>query len=396
MSKLFALKSKRMVTPNAVVPDGIIVVKDGRIHDVGTQSTVTVPQGCEVIDYGNYILAPGLMDIHCHGFVEGQSGDSPEIALSMAKFLLTGGTTSFLPTVSNPVQTANVAKARRIQKEQGLKGADMVGIHLEGPFLEPKKVEGVNTGDDDAPLPSIELLEEILKNGEGGVRIMALGILLPNADKVVRRLREEGIVASVAHTKANAQQFEEAVQKGYTHGTHLFNVMTGLHHRRPGVVGGLLTHDGMTCELISDGLHVHLWAMDVAIRCKGPDRIAIITDLTMGGCPDGEYAQGVFGAGIPIIVKDGISRIKGSNENQDNTIAGSTMLQNVGVRNIHRTLGYSLPVAFRMGSLTPARIAGMDRYKGSLEITKDADIIVIDDDINVKASYVKGDLLFKA
>ena len=335
------------------------------------------------------------MDIHCHGIFTGQAGESPEKALDMAKFLLRGGVTSFMPTTTVGSEAGILAKARRIQKEEGLKGAEIVGIHMEGPFLEPKKVEGVNTGDDNMPLPDLDLLEQILKDGEGGIKIMAIGILLPGVEPVIRRLREEGVVVSVAHSKANAQQFEQAMQLGYQHGTHLFNVMTGLHHRRPGVVGGLLTYDGMTAELIADGLHVHPWAMDIAIRCKGPDRIALITDLALAGCEDGEYELSIFGSTFWTVVKDGIARIKGTNEYQDNTMAGSTMLLNVGVRNVHK-LGYSLPVAFRMATLTPARIIGVDRRKGSLEITKDADVIVIDDAFNVKATYVKGECLFEA
>jgi N-acetylglucosamine-6-phosphate deacetylase len=134
--------------------------------------------------------------------------------------------------------------------------------------------------------------------------------------------------------------------------------------------------------------------MDVAIRCKGVDRIAMITDLTMAGCEDGEYERGVFGD-IPIVIKDGVARIKGSNELQDNTMAGSTMMQNVGVKNVLK-LGYSWPEAFRMASLTPARIAGCIKTKGSLEITKDADVIVVDENVNVKATYVRGNLLYRA
>jgi N-acetylglucosamine-6-phosphate deacetylase len=255
-------------------------------------------------------------------------------------------------------------------------------------------VQGVDTGDANRPLPDISLLEKLLEEGEGGIRIMGLGILLPGVEALARRLREAGVVVAIAHTKANAAQFARAIEAGYQHATHLFNVMTGLHHRRPGVVGGTLVHDGITCELICDALHVHPWAMDVAIRCKGVDRIALITDLTMAGCEDGEYERGIFGD-IAVVVKDGIARIKGSNEFQDNTMAGSTMLQNIGVRNVLK-LGYSLPEAFRMASLTPARIVGCDRFKGSLEITKDADIIVIDDNVNVKATYVKGSLLFSS
>ncbi len=395
MGKTIALKSKRMVTPNAVVPDGVIVIKDGRIADVGTQSTVSIPADAQAIDYGDGILAPGLVDIHCHGYIGGRAGESTENSLKMANFILRGGTTSFLPTTNRAQFAANVAKARRIQQEQGYEGADIIGMNLEGPFLEPKKVEGVDTGDANLIAPSLDVLEEILAAGEGGIRIMGVGILLENAEKIVRRLREEGIIVAITHTKANAQQFSEAVQWGFNHATHLYNVMTGLHHRRPGVVGGVLSHDGLTAELIADGLHVHPWALDVAIRCKGPDRIALITDLSLGGAEDGEYPRGAFGGNISIVVKDGIARIKGSNEYQDNTMAGSTMLQNVGIRSVCK-LGYSLPVAFRMGALTPSRIIGMDRYKGSLEITKDADIIVIDDDINVKAAYVKGSLLYQA
>ena len=181
----------------------------------------------------------------------------------------------------------------------------------EGPFLEPKKVEGVDTGDDDLPLPSLELLERILKDGEGGIRIMGLGILLPGVEKVVQRLKEAGIVVSVAHTKATAQQFEQAVQMGFTHATHLYNVMTGLHHRRPGVVGGFLTHDNLTGELISDNLHLHPWAVDVAIRCMGPERLAIITDLTLAGIEEGEYEIELTGTPITVVVKDNIVRVKG-------------------------------------------------------------------------------------
>jgi N-acetylglucosamine-6-phosphate deacetylase len=392
MGRAVASKSKRLVTPNAVIDDGVVVFEEGRITAVGSQHTVEVPEGAEIVDYGDGIIAPGMMDIHCHGFIGGRAGESVENSLNMAEFILRGGTTSFLPTVNRVHFTANVAKARRQQREEGLKGADIVGIHLEGPFLEPKKVAGVNTGDDDAPLPDLGMLEEILEAGEGGVRIMALGILQPKVEEVIRRLREENVVVSVAHTKATAAQFARAVEWGVNHGTHLYNVMTGLHHRRPGVVGGLLTHDGITCELICDALHVHPWALDVAIRCKGPDRIAIITDLSLAGAEDGEYPRA---NGITIVVKDGIARVKGSDESQDNTMAGSTVLQNVGVRNVCK-LGYSLPLAFRMASLTPARIVGMDRHKGSLEITKDADIIVVDDDINVRAAYVKGELLYQA
>jgi N-acetylglucosamine-6-phosphate deacetylase len=395
MSKTIAIKAKRMVTPSAVVKDAVIVVKDGRIYDAGAQSSVSVPADAEVVDYGDKILAPGMMDIHCHGCFRNFAGEGVAQTLNMCKFILSGGTTSVTPTVGDARQTGYIVEALKIQRNEGHTGADIVGIHLEGPFVEPKHVEGIDTGDADAPKPDMNMLEDILKAGEGHVKLMGLGVLLPGAEDIVRRLREEGVVVAMAHSKANAAQFTRAIEAGYQHATHLFNVMTGLHHRRPGIVGGFLTHDGTTCELIGDGLHVHPWAMDVAIRCKGPDRIALITDLGLGGAPEGEHTLGVFGAEMTIVVKDGIARVKGSNETQDNTMAGSTQTQNVGIRNILK-LGYGLPEAFRMGSLTPARIMGVDRQKGSIEITKDADIIVINDNADVLAAYVKGNLLYTA
>ena len=392
MANVTALKTKRLVTPHAVIPDGIVVFSDGRITDVGTQSTISPPPGAEIIDCGDNIVAPGLLDIHCHGCVHGRANDSIEANYTLAEFILRGGTTSFTPTVNSAAGTGYVVAARRNQQEEGFRGADIVGVHLEGPFVEPKRVPGFDDRDHLIPQPDMAMLEEILEAGEGQIKMMGLGILLPGMAEVVRRLRAEGIVATIAHTKATAEQFAEAVQQGFNHGTHLYNVMTGLHHRRPGVLGGLLTYDGMTTEIICDGMHVHPWAIDIAIRCKGPDRLAIITDLSMAGIQDGVYERE---NGTKIEVKDGIARRYGTTPDMDNTMAGSVFMQNVGVRTVIG-LGYPMQTAFRMATLTPARIIGVDRYKGSLEVGKDADIIIVDDDINVKAAYVNGTKLYSA
>ena len=167
--------------------------------------------------------------------------------------------------------------------------------------------------------------------------------------------------------------------------------MTGLHHRRPGITGACLTNDMIDCELICDTLHVHPAAMEIAIRCKGYDRIAIITDLTMAGLPDGEYVRP---DGVVLEVKGGVSRMKGADPNQDNTMSGSCFLQNVGVRKVHE-LGHPLHAAVRMATISPARMMGLDKVTGSLEVGKDADIVVFDPDVNILETIVKGTTVYQ-
>lgn len=208
---------------------------------------------------------------------------------------------------------------------------------------------------------------------------------------MVRKLRDLGIVAAAAHSHADYACFEAAVDAGVSHVTHLYNVMSALHHRRPGVVGAALTDDRVTAELICDGLHLHPAAIEIALRCKGPDRIAIITDLTLGGLADGEYSNGR----LTVVVRDGVARFKDTDDSMDNTIVGGTLPITRGIATI-MDLGHPLEEAVRMASLVPARIAGIDTAKGSLEIGKDADITVLDDDLGVRMTMVKGRVLFRA
>ena len=179
----------------------------------------------------------------------------------------------------------------------------------------------------------------------------------------------------------------QAVAAGISHATHAFNVMTGMHHRRPGIVGGVLTCDQLTAELIADGFHVHPVAMDVLIRCKGPERVALITDsVRYQGLPDGDYGR--------VVKKGGIVRLKGYDSSVDNTMAGSVWPMNHNVANVARLVG--LRKAVQMASLTPATIAGCADKKGSIEPGKDADLIVIDDQVRIHMTIMGGEVVYKA
>lgn len=384
---MFALRARKLVTPYRVIEDGVIVVRDEKLKYVGASHNVSIPDGCEVTDLGDKILAPGCIDIHHHGAV-GERAVTIQGVKKIGAFLPSTGCTAWLPTVNAPEHCAEIVKAKR----EGTGGADIPGIHMEGPFLAPKNLPGRPEADAHLRKPDLNLLEEIQEAAEGNVLLMGVGIEVEGAMELIRGMRRLGIVPSVAHTKTDYATFMKAVDAGLRHATHLYNVMSGMHHRRPNVVGGILTCDEVTTELIGDGIHVDPVAMEVAIRCKGVDMIALITDQTeLAGMPDGRYSRpnGVF-----IIKKDGVCRMEGFNDKTDNTMAGSSITMDQDVRVMVGKVGLALKEVFKMAALTPARIVGIDKTKGSLEPGKDADIVVWSPDLEVEATYVRGRKVF--
>ncbi|MDL2225504.1 N-acetylglucosamine-6-phosphate deacetylase [Eubacteriales bacterium OttesenSCG-928-M02] len=386
-----ALKAKRVMDGYRSIPDGVVVIRDGKIDGVGPASRTPIPSDAEVVDYGDKIIAPGLVDIHIHGCKGNGTNEAVENIYDCAAYVLKAGYTSWLPTLNSTQGAAYAAEAIRTQKAEGYKGARIAGVHLEGPFQSPKNIPGMPEVDAHLLPPTVEKFNEIYDASEGNMKIMGLGPDQPGAYDVIRRMRELGVVPACAHSKMGYDEMMQAYENGLTHGTHLYNVMTGLHHRRPGITGALMSFDGFTTELICDGLHVHPAALEVAIRCKGIDRIAMISDHGIGGLPDGEYTRS---NGRTVVVKDGICRLKGSDPSQDNTMAGSCFLMDRGIYNVYKVLNRPLEDAIRMATITPAKIIHIDDYTGSLEVGKCADIMVMDDDIVVYETIVEGKTLY--
>ena len=395
MSGIRALKSMRVIDGYRSIRNGVVVIKDDKIIAVGPQSRTPIPEGAIVTDYGDLIISPGFIDTHIHGFRGERAEASAENTLGLAEFVAKNGTTTLLPTTSiNDVSgVTNVYEAMQIQKRDGFKGARIPGSHMEGPFWSPKNLEGRPEVDTNCIPPTIERFKEFWEASHGTVLQCDVGIDQPHAFETANYMHSLGVLVGSAHTKTGYDGAQAAIENSVTQAVHIFNVMTGLHHRRPGVVGAYLTNDMSTAELICDGLHVCFPAMEVVIRCKGYDRVNIITDLTMAGLPDGEYQRAT---GTWVTVKDGIARMKGSDPSQDNTMAGSCFTQNYGVRNVHHELGHPLEAAVRMATITPAKIVGIDSYTGSLEVGKFADIAIFDDQVNVKETIVGGVTVFKA
>jgi len=387
MKKIGVIENGMVITPSETIEKGLVVFENGKITAVGQRNHIKVPKNAKVIDASDKIVAPGFVDIHIHG---GNGRDvmdaSYEAVKEIAKFLINHGTTSFVPTtISAPhPELLRTVKALKTAMEKGTDGAEVLGVHLEGPYINPEK-----RGAHDANyvrLPSIDEFEEIWKASNHAVKIVTLAPELEGSKVLIQRLRELGIVASIGHSNATYTQAVDAIKQGVRHATHMFNRMSGFDPREPGVVGAVLVHDKLTTELICDSVHVHPAAMKLLTRVKGSEKVVLVTDaIRAAGMPDGEYALGEK----HIIVKDGISRL------EPGDFAGSTLTMDRAVRNIMKLIGTPLQTAVKMATANPAAVINVDKNKGSLELGKDADIVIIDDEINVYMTIVKGKIVCK-
>ena len=368
-----------LYTPEEYGPGEVLVV-NGRIAEVARR--VETRQGAEVVGLEGAILAPGLIDLHVHGGngVDTMDGEAGAIA-GLSAFVAAHGVTGFLPTtVTAPLpEIERALKAVRRAVDGELPGAQVLGVHLEGPFFNRRRAgaQPLNWCVD----PARDALQRLLATGEGLIRMMSLAPELPGALAAIETLTQHGIVASVGHTDATYAQAQAAFAAGARHVTHLFNAMSPLHHREPGVVGAALTTDGVMVQLIADGLHLHPATLAVVVRCKGVDEVLLITDAIAGaGLPDGEYTMGRQ----RVIVRNGEARTPAGN------LAGSTLTLERAVANMVRLVGVPLSSSLQMASLNPARVLGLAQRKGRLAPGYDADLVCLDDDFNVRLTVVGG------
>jgi len=385
VEEAIVIKNGMIITPSKTIEKGVVVFEDGKITAVGQKNRVKVPKSAKVIDASGKIVAPGFIDIHVHG---GKGRDimdaSYEAVKEIAKFLVSHGTTSFVPTtISAPrPDLLRAVKAVKTAMEKG-NDAEVLGTHMEGPYINLEKRGAHNANY--VRHPSIDEFEEIWEASNHAVKIVTLAPELEGSKRLIQKLRELGIVASIGHSNATYTQAVDAIRQGVRHATHVFNRMSDFDSREPGVVGAVLVHDELTAELICDSIHVHPAAMNLLIRVKGSERVVLVTDaIRAAGMPDGEYALGQQ----RIIVKDGVSRLESGD------FAGSTLTMDRAVRNIMKLVGMSLQTAVRMATINPAVVINVDENKGSLELGKDADVVVIDDEINVYMTIVKGNIVY--
>jgi N-acetylglucosamine-6-phosphate deacetylase len=323
--------------------EGAVVVQDGRIVEIDRGPVGDLPE--PVLDA--YLIAPGFVDLQVNGGFGVEVGDDPEAIRRLAARLPERGVTGFLPTAITSTPEAYARLYEAFASARDAPGARILGLHLEGPFLSPRR-PGAHRRDLIAAAPA-ELLDQLLAGD--ALRLMTLAPERPSALGSIRRLRERNVVVALGHTDATYEAFERAVDAGATMVTHIYNAMSPFEHRAPGAVGAALVDDRITVGLICDGIHIHPAGPRLALRCKGPERIALVSDLiSAAGMPPGTYELG----GETVYVDEAAAR------RADGTLSGSIVTLDQAVRNVIDLTGTSIASALRMASETPAAALGLE------------------------------------
>lgn len=376
------MMKKCIINGKVVLHDGIVlknVFIDGdKIVEISNRQ----PTEEQIIDAKEAYVAPGFIDVHTHG----RGGSDTMYATfddlnTISKATLKTGITSFLPTtMTMPVDAIANAIENVAKNKDKVEGAQILGVHLEGPFFN-KKYKGAQP-EECMILPTVDNYLSFVKEYQNIVRKISIAPELDNSIEFIRYLNGKNTVVSLGHTNATYEEAQAAIDAGATSGTHTYNAMTPLTHRAPGVVGAVMINDSVYAELILDGVHVNYAAAKALLKTKGKDKLVLITDsLEAAGLENGKYLLG----NQDVYVKDGEARLI------DGTLAGSIVSMNVAVRNAYQHLGIELYEAVNLASYNPAKSLNEDLL-GEIKEGNYADIIFFDDDINILDTMIKGQL----
>ena len=359
-----------------------VVLENGKIVEISDSPLKPDPGSTRINAYGKY-LCPGFIDIHFHGALgkDTMDGDLESLQL-MSRYCAQCGVTSFYPTTwaaDSQAITKVIDNFRIFQKE--LNGAHAVGLHIEGPYLNPK-YKGAQS------IKSIRNPEPSEYQGWFDSKVVKIITCAPEIQggmEFIQSSVKNGIRISVGHSGATYDQVVDAAKNGATQATHLFNGMEGLHHRNPGTVGGLLEDDRITVQIICDGIHLHPAIVDFIVRIKSNSKTILITDSICGaGLPDGDYELN----GNSIYVRDGIAR------NPEGSLAGSTLSLDTAVRNTMQYTRKPLEAIIPMVTTTPANELGLSKTKGYIKTGYDADLVLLSEDLLIEKTIVNSQIVF--
>ncbi len=358
-----------------LLTDGEKIVKVGFGEYDSCDETVD-----ETVDLDGARLAPGLIDVHTHGRAGGDfnSADA-DVMLKMSRSYLESGVTGVMPTLASDTFDGLCRSVENIgaAKERGAE--NFVGVHLEGRFLNPKK-RGAHSESLLAPLDADEIETLIIKMKTIGASHVSAALELDGDGSFTARVLDNQATLGLAHTEATYAEAQKAFERGAISLTHTYNAMSPFHHRDGGAVGAGLLNDDVYCELIVDGFHVSPEAVKLAYKMK-KDKLVLITDsMEATGMPDGEYSI----AGLPVTVKDGKART------HEGAIAGSTLSLIDGVKNLAAFADITFNEALYNATAAPAKMLGIFDTVGSLEVGKEANMLVLDNDLNVREVIFKG------
>ncbi|WP_300828601.1 N-acetylglucosamine-6-phosphate deacetylase [uncultured Rikenella sp.] len=374
----------RVVTPGGILSQGQIIVTEGKIAEV-TERNVELPADAEVFDAEGCYVAPGCIDMHVHGAAGHDFSEAtPEAFRTIARAHALHGTTALYPTIaadSGEVFRRAIRTCERVMTEPAGDGACILGLHLEGNYLNPA-MKGAQHPDHIYP-PKPEEYHELLE-GTTCIKRWSAAPELPGALEFGRYASERGVVVSVAHTTADCSMVKRAWEAGFTHATHFYNAMTAVHkegiYKRAGTVEGIYLVPEMTVEVVADGIHVPPEILQLVYRIKGAERVALVTDALSAAC-GGESGMG----GVQTVIEDGVCKLA-----DRSAIAGSIATGIRLIRTMVREAGCPLSEAVRMAAETPARMMGISERKGAIRRGMDADLIVFDDDFALRRTMVGG------
>jgi N-acetylglucosamine-6-phosphate deacetylase len=383
-----AIFADRVLTPFEEILDSVVLVEGSKIAAVGRRGRVQVPHGAREIAARGKTIVPGFVDVHIHGagghdVMESEAGALGKVAAAVARH----GTTSLVATTvtASEDQTcrsvAGIARFISQARESAPRApsAEILGIHFEGPFISRAR-RGVHP-EQWIAAPSPALLLRFLAAANGTALILTLAPELPGALELVVAARSAGLAVSLGHTDASYDEARAAIAAGARHAAHVFNAMRPFSHRETGVLGAVLTSHEVIAELIADGVHVDPAAMRMLLDLKTPQRVILVSDGTAAtGMPDGKYHLGT----VEVNVSGGVCR------NAEGKLAGSTLTLDRALRNIV-ALGVPLHAALGMVTANPARQLGLSTRKGMLAAGADADLVLLDSNLEVSGVMTRGE-----
>jgi N-acetylglucosamine-6-phosphate deacetylase len=374
---------------NQVIPNGYIKIDDGKIIEIGSLNQLPNTSEYQIINVpDNYSIIPGMIDVHIHGANGSDTMDATKEALDvMATTLPREGTTSFLATTmtedADAIDKALQNASDYINSLQSSGQAEIVGIHLEGPFIHKEKAGA-------QPIkhilqPNVDLFKKWQALADNHIKLVTLAPEQPGGSELLHYLKNQGIVASMAHSEATYDQAIEAIENGVSHITHLFNQMTGLHHRDPGIVGAAFLNKDVMVEIIADGIHVRPEMVKLSFNQITDERMILITDsMRAKWLENGVYDLG----GQMVTVKDGKALL------DEDTLAGSVLKMKDAFKNIQEFTNCTIKSAIKMTSENPAKQLNLFNRKGSIALGKDADIVVLDEQMDVFMTLCNGKIAF--
>lgn len=378
------LQNARVVLPDRVMDAGTVVVEAGLIVSVGD----SIDAKGEVLDLSGAVLMPGFIDVHIHGAVGIDVMEAtPEGLHEVSRYLASQGVTGWLPTLvpgSDENYASVAASVSEAMRSTEVGGARILGLHYEGPFVNSAQcgalhVEHFKMYSGPADLDSLPVTNNM-------ARMITLAPEIAGGVELVRELTRRGWVVSIGHTRASLEILDEALSAGARHMTHFMNAMSPLHHRSPGPIAWGLSHDDVTIDMIADGIHLDPFMLKLLVKIKGARSISLISDaIAAAGKGDGDYA--IWG--------ETISVKNGRTSNAAGSIAGSVITMLDAVRVMH-SLGISYVDIAQMSSTNPVRLLGLSHERGSIEPGKRADLVALDANGNVHATFIAGTLAYRA